>query len=166
MIHLNIFIIFFTRYHKIFSVETSLSNFNTMKLLAASLLGVAYSDCPGFCEANDLDGNPNDCSNRGNINADIFLSYGVAAGDEMGPFDDDEVAGPITFSEDVTFFGNQYNDFYWSTNGLMTFGEEYDSYDSDPFPIDDVPLFSPFWADLYPSDSESDMHSGQNFSRG
>ena len=137
-----------------------------MKLLAAGFLGVAYSQCKGFCEDTDYfgDGELNDCSNRGNINAEIFLSYGRASGDTLGPWGDDRAAGPITFNEPVSFFGNQYNDFYWSTNGLMTFGTAMTSYNNNPFPIDGQALFSPFWTDLRLSDDEGDI--GSEYDRG
>ena len=132
-----------------------------MKLLVAGLLGVAYSDCPGFCQDTAFFGNGelNDCSNRGNINAAIFLSYGEANGDTVGPWGDDRAGGPITFAQNVTFFGNQYNDFYWSTNGLMTFEASMTGFNNSPFPIADKVLFSPFWADLRISNDEDDMHS-------
>merc|ERR1712110_870542 len=104
------------------------------------------STCAAFCDT-PYD-NPRDCSNRGNKNAGIFLPFGSANGDTMGARVDDTAEGPITLRNDVPYFGNHYNNVYFSSNGVISFNQGVSSFTSQAFPISGKTMFSPFWADF------------------
>merc|ERR1712110_1253149 len=104
------------------------------------------SSCAAFCDT-PYD-NPRDCSNRGNKNAGIFLPFGTANGDTMGQRRDDTAEGPVLLRNDVPYFGNHYNNVYFSSNGVISFDRGVSSYTSQAFPIDDLTMFSPFWSDF------------------
>merc|ERR1712110_1403140 len=92
--------------------------------------------------------NPRDCSNRGNKNPGIFLPFGAANGDTMGQRRDDTAEGPMTLRNDVPYFGNHYNNVYFSSNGVISFNQGVSSFTSQAFPISGKTMFSPFWSDF------------------
>jgi len=97
--------------------------------------------CANFCDTND-------CSQRGSKNTGIFIPFGSANGDTMGQRRDDIAEGPIALRNDVPFFGERYNNVYFSSNGVISFNRAIRSYTSQPFPISDLTMFSPFWGDF------------------
>jgi hypothetical protein len=107
---------------------------------------VFRSHCASFCEMNTC------TSDRGNTNADLFLSYGSAAGDTEGASRDDTAEGPVRLSEPVSYFGRFYTDAYFSSNGVISFNYRYSGFTSQAFPIYSTNriMFTPFWADMNP----------------
>jgi len=63
---------------------------------------------------------------------------------------DDQFWGPLPIGFDFVFFGNTYNQFYVSTNGLVTFGTGYSQFTNFEIPhqngVDNY--IAPFWDDL------------------
>merc|ERR1719486_474894 len=104
------------------------------------------SSCAAFCDT-PYD-NPRDCSNRGNKNPGIFMPFGSANGDTMGARRDDTAEGPITLRNDVPYFGNHYNNVYFSSNGVISFNQGISSFTSQAFPLSGKTMFSPFWSDF------------------
>ena len=81
-------------------------------------------------------------------NQDLFLPYGVAAGDTEGARIDDTAEGPVRLSNPVPFFDQTYTDVYFSSNGVISFNAGVSSFTSQQFPLSDKIMFSPFWADF------------------
>merc|ERR1712110_974307 len=90
----------------------------------------------------------NDCSNRGSKNEGIFIAFGPAAGDYTGASRDDHAEGPFFLTNSVPYFGNTYNEIYFSSNGAISFNEKITGYTSSSFPLYGKTMFSPFWADM------------------
>jgi len=110
------------------------------------------STCGDFCSTPV--GNPRDCSNRGSKYEDLFMPSGAADqhgnlhGDTMGVIRDDTYMGPYTLRNNVPYFGSEYNNIYFSSNGAISFNQGITSYTSQRFPINGVTMFSPFWSDF------------------
>lgn len=101
--------------------------------------------CSSFCDRNT-------CSaDRGSKNSDIFLTYGSGI-DTMGRNYDDNYEGPMQLPTGIPFFGNTYNNLYFSTNGLISFGNGISSYTSQSLPLTGSTrtFLSPFWSDFHP----------------
>ena len=63
---------------------------------------------------------------------------------------DDDTFGPVSLGFEFKFYENAYTEFYISTNGLLTFGEESDQFVNQAMPRDTFPddFVTPFWDDL------------------
>ena len=69
--------------------------------------------------------------------------------------------GPFNIGFDFTFYGNTYNQFYASSNGLVTFGVGSTAATELPIPSTSLPnnFIAPFWDDLTIEESGSIMYT-------
>ncbi|MFW5835610.1 MAG: choice-of-anchor D domain-containing protein, partial [bacterium] len=79
----------------------------------------------------------------------IISTQGYSAGDSEG-YEDDGYWGPEPIGFTFTFFGNDYNDFYFTSNGLLMFGTGSTQYSNYSIPTTDAPnnYIAPFWDDI------------------
>ena len=78
---------------------------------------------------------------------------------DVGPKDDKRYGSyPIGF--DFDFFGNIYNEFFVSTNGLVMFGAGSNAFSNESIPDDARPdnYIAPFWDDLIIHESGDIMY--------
>jgi gliding motility-associated-like protein len=63
---------------------------------------------------------------------------------------DDRSWGPLNIGFNFTFYGNTYNRFYVTSNGLIMFGSGSNDYTEDPIPFASSPnnLIAAFWDDI------------------
>ena len=63
---------------------------------------------------------------------------------------DDRSWGPLNIGFNFTFYGNVYNRFYVTSNGLVIFGSGSNDYTEDPIPFASTPsnLIAAFWDDI------------------
>jgi gliding motility-associated-like protein len=63
---------------------------------------------------------------------------------------DDRSWGPLNIGFNFTFYGNIYNRFYVTSNGLVIFGSGSNDYTEDPIPFASTPnnLIAAFWDDI------------------
>ena len=63
---------------------------------------------------------------------------------------DDRSWGPLNIGFNFTFYGNTYNRFYVTSNGLVMFGSGSNDYTEDPIPSTSTPnnLIAAFWDDI------------------
>jgi gliding motility-associated-like protein len=63
---------------------------------------------------------------------------------------DDRSWGPLNIGFNFTFYGNTYNHFYVTSNGLVIFGTGSNDYTEDPIPSSSTPnnFIAPFWDDI------------------
>lgn len=73
-----------------------------------------------------------------------------ATGGTEGPTGDDRFGGPYDIGFDFNYYGIHYDEFFISTNGVVTFGYGSSSLSNRPIPYKDTPnnLIAPFWDDL------------------
>lgn len=76
------------------------------------------------------------------------LSHELTVGED-GDSDDGSITVPIS-SFDFTFYGQTYEEIHLNTNGTLSFGNEFTSYDNAPLPtqIASSPFIAGFWDDL------------------
>jgi beta propeller repeat protein/parallel beta-helix repeat protein len=67
----------------------------------------------------------------------------------------EECVGPFPLGFDFDFYGNNYNQFYVQSNGLISFGPEPIVYDNQPIPAADGydNIIAWMWTYMYPSDA-------------
>lgn len=80
----------------------------------------------------------------------IFSWVDATGGTDSGLAGDDEWTGPIDIGFDFRFYENTYAQLYFSTNGLVTFGEGTYHYSNVEVPNPAPPnnFIAPFWDDL------------------
>ena len=61
---------------------------------------------------------------------------------------DDTAEGPIVLSSPVPFFEQTYDNIFFSSNGVISFNSGVSWFTSQPFPLQNRIMFSPFWADF------------------
>ncbi|MCD4828038.1 MAG: hypothetical protein K8R90_01230 [Candidatus Cloacimonetes bacterium] len=74
---------------------------------------------------------------------------------------DDDYVGPFALGFDFDFYGNIYNEFYFGSNGCLSFGAGVDDLSNDDIPNTSTPnnLIAWFWDDLDPEDNpDNDTH--------
>lgn len=71
-------------------------------------------------------------------------------GVDSGVTGDDEFGGPFPIGFTFNYYGNGYNDLYFNTNGLITFGSGTGALSNTQIPSTSAPddFISPFWDDL------------------
>jgi len=71
-------------------------------------------------------------------------------GTNTGVTGDDSYGGPYMIGFDFSFFGNTYNEFYVSTNGIITFGSGSTTYSNQNIPVTTNPdnLLAVYWDDM------------------
>ncbi|XP_063292244.1 alpha-tectorin-like [Pelobates fuscus] len=69
----------------------------------------------------------------------------------MTPVEDDGTSGKIQMRHSFKYFGEIYRDLFVNNNGAISFDAEVTKYTPDPFPIEDICIITPYWAD---SDNE------------
>ena len=80
---------------------------------------------------------------------DNFLPYGVEAGDSsVNKTLDDGSSSVLILPFPIRFFDTLKSTLYVNTNGHISFDDPLDFYDPRPFPIPDLPLIAPYWADV------------------
>ncbi|XP_019854776.1 PREDICTED: protein mesh-like isoform X3 [Amphimedon queenslandica] len=84
----------------------------------------------------------------GCVSSASLFPYGVSAGDSELPPNDDGSIGPLNFTYGFIFYGTTYTTFYVNTNGVISFIAPVHAYNPQPFPLDNSPLISPFWANV------------------
>ena len=75
-----------------------------------------------------------------------YASYGYA-GIDTNLRGDDHAAGPFPIGFDFTLYGKQYNQFYASTNGLISFDGRNNTYNNKALPATNNTLYV-YWDDL------------------
>ncbi|MCK5562353.1 MAG: hypothetical protein KAJ51_17265, partial [Thermoplasmata archaeon] len=75
----------------------------------------------------------------------------AAGGTNTGVTGDDNIGGPFNIGFAFNFYGNNYNQFYVTTNGLLMFGNPSWEYMNDPIPSATIPneIIAVLWDDLY-----------------
>ena len=82
---------------------------------------------------------------------DGFLPFGTDFGDSLAPREDDGSSEAVRLTTDVIIFGSRQNRLYVSTNGLISFGQDYTSASSGGSSFNGVsspPIVAPFWDDI------------------
>jgi hypothetical protein len=86
----------------------------------------------------------------------------ATSGVDSGLSGDDQYTGAISIGFDFNFYGVSYDQLYFNTNGLVTFGSGSYAYSNSPIPIQAPPnnLIAVFWDDLAVGES---YNSGRVF---
>ncbi len=78
-------------------------------------------------------------------------------GTVIDDFEDDDFHGPVELPFTFNFYGNDFTEIYFSSNGYLKFGDDgdYTDYSNDPIPTDLNPnnIICPFWDDFDPTTS-------------
>ena len=87
-----------------------------------------------------------------------WIDLSTSGTDRIGSFSDDSYAGPFSLGFTFRFFGQDYTQYWISSNGWISFGPDpgTDEYSNEEIPINDDPntLIAWFWDDLDPSDTD------------
>ncbi len=122
-------------------------------IISLLLLGSLLCFVPGTAQAITL---PPYDFNYGYIDSDDSRGPGYtwidisATGIRVANSGDDWAAGPYNFGFYFPFFGNYYNGFYVSSNGLITFGGGSTDFSNDCIPNSNTPnnMIAVLWDDL------------------
>ncbi|MGE5463906.1 MAG: hypothetical protein ACM3PS_11160, partial [Syntrophothermus sp.] len=81
---------------------------------------------------------------------DAFAYYWVPAGINSGVVGDDEASGPMNIGFNFPFYGMTQTQLYFSTNGLITFGQPSYDWGGTPIPNGAYPnnFIAPLWDDF------------------
>ena len=83
------------------------------------------------------------------IPLDDFFPYGVEAGDSsVDKTLDDGSSSVLILPFPFRFLDTLYSTLYVNNNGHISFNKPVNSFDPQPFPIPDLPLIAPYWADV------------------
>ena len=82
------------------------------------------------------------------IPLDDFFPYGLEAGDSSVNKTLDGSSSVLILPFPFRFFDTLYSTLYVNNNGHISFDDPLDLYIPRPFPIPDLPLIAPYWADV------------------
>ncbi|XP_022084194.1 sushi, nidogen and EGF-like domain-containing protein 1 [Acanthaster planci] len=109
------------------------------------------------CEAVDAAGNnATPCQFHVIVSGILFPFLGPDV--RYLPKEDEETSGEVFFAFPFFFFGRNYSSFYVNTNGVISFGDELSSFQSDPLPLMLTPLIAVFMTDVDTTDFGLVLH--------
>ena len=82
------------------------------------------------------------------IPLDDFFPYGLEAGDSLVSKTLDGSSSVLILPFPFRFFNRLYSTLYVNNNGHISFNEPVSFFIPQPFPIPDLPLIAPYWADV------------------
>ncbi|XP_069738891.1 sushi, nidogen and EGF-like domain-containing protein 1 [Phaenicophaeus curvirostris] len=79
----------------------------------------------------------------------LLYPFGLQAGDEVTPHEDDGMSPKIHLWETFSFYGRPHRSLYVNNNGVVSFGVAVPEFTPEPFPLSGHrPFVAPFWADV------------------
>ena len=162
---LVLFVMFFLVFGPVTAAQAQSSNtgcppFNPARVVDDLFLQSLSSDCakPYLKFADNLEAGPDSIIPQSAGGPDTFgYTYDdtvpfswVPAATDTGLTGDDVVSDPFEIGFNFPFYGLNYSQLYFNTNGGITFGAGSDAYGISTLPLPSAPnnLIAPFWGDL------------------